>query len=98
MTEHTHDHKLEASFVTLAMSVASAAIMSLGLAPDPTTKKTNVNIDMARFNIDLLDMLKEKTKGNLVKEESDFITNVLSDLKLKFVEVSNREKNPPKTT
>jgi hypothetical protein len=82
--------QLEASFVTLAMSIASSAVMSMGLAPDPQTNKTKVNLDVARFNIDLLDMLEQKTKGNLVKEESDFMKQVLADLKLKFVEVSRK--------
>jgi hypothetical protein len=67
--------------------------MSLGLVPDPQTNKAQVNIDLARFNIDLLDMLEKKTKGNLVKEEQDFMTQVLADLKYKFVEVSGHEKN-----
>jgi hypothetical protein len=66
--------------------------MSLGLAPDPHSNKSKVDLEMARFNIDLLDMLEKKTKGNLVKEEQDFMTHVLADLKFKFVEVSGREK------
>ena len=86
------EHKLEASFVTLAMSIASSALMSLGLVPDPQTNKTKVNMDLARFNIDLLEMLQGKTKGNLVKEEQDFMGQVLSDLKMKFVEVSHGEE------
>jgi hypothetical protein len=93
MTANKTQMPLEASFITLAMSLASATLMSLGLAPDPQTKQTKVNIDLARFNIDLLDMLSKKTKGNLVKEEEEFVTQVLADLKLKFVEVSNREKS-----
>jgi hypothetical protein len=82
----------EANFVTLAMSIASAAAMSLGLAPDPNTQKTKIDVNMARFNIDILEMLKEKTKGNLKKEEEDFLSHVLADLKLKYVEVSNNAK------
>lgn len=97
MTTSEKNQQLEASFVTLAMSVASSALMSLGLVPDPQTNKTKVNIDLARFNIDLLDMLQQKTKGNLVKEEQDFMNQVLADLKFKFVEVSNNEKPKPKT-
>ncbi len=84
------EKKLEASFITLAMSIASAAAMSLGLAPDPQTQKTAVNLDMARFNIDLLEVLQIKTKGNLQKEEEDFMKVVVGDLKLKFVEVSKK--------
>jgi hypothetical protein len=82
--------KLEASFITLSMSIASAAAMSLGLAPDPVTKKTGVDLDMARFNIDLLEVLQNKTKGNLQKEEDDFMKHVLNDLKMKYVEVAKK--------
>jgi hypothetical protein len=81
---------MQASFITLAMSIASTAAMSLGLAPNPQTQKTSVDLDMARFNIDLLEILKEKTKGNLAKEEEDFMTNVTRDLKLKYVEMSKK--------
>mgnify|MGYP000884235557 CR=1 FL=1 len=91
MTKANHEN-LEANFVTLAMSVASGAAISLGLAPDPQSGKTTLNIEMARFNIDLLEMLSEKTKGNLKKEEDDFMKHVLADLKLKFVEVQRRGK------
>ncbi|MDZ4676383.1 MAG: DUF1844 domain-containing protein [Oligoflexia bacterium] len=86
-------NQMEASFITLAMSIASAAAMSLGLAPNPQTKKTEVDVDMARFNIDLLDVLSRKTKGNLAKEEDEFMTRVLADLKLKFVEVNKHGKS-----
>jgi hypothetical protein len=90
--EKNQEHKLEASFLTLAMSIASSAAISLGLSPDPSSGTTKVNVDMARFNIDLLDVLEKKTKNNLAKEEQDFMQHVLADLKIKFVEVSNREK------
>ena len=84
------ENGLEASFITLAMSIASAAAMSLGFCPDPQTEKCKVDLDMARFNIDLLEVLGQKTKGNLQKEEEDFMKHVLADLKLKFVEVSKK--------
>jgi hypothetical protein len=79
---------LEATFSTLAMSIASSAIMSLGLVPNPATNKVEKNIDMARFNIDLLKLLKDKTKGNLETEESQFLDSIIGDLQLKFVEAS----------
>ena len=84
---------MEASFTTLAMSVASAAAMSLGLTPNPQTGKTEKNLSLARFNIDMLNVLKEKTKGNLLKEENEFLTHVLTDLQLRFVEAEKNEKN-----
>jgi hypothetical protein len=77
--------KLEASFSVLAMSIASSAAMALGLAPNPSTNKTEKDKNMAKFNIDLLVMLKDKTKGNLSGDEQKFIETVISDLQMKFV-------------
>jgi hypothetical protein len=78
--------KLEASFSVLTMSIASSAAMALGLAPDPHTNETHKDKNMAKFNIDLLVMLKDKTKGNLNQDESKFIDSVISDLQIKFVQ------------
>lgn len=78
--------KLDASFSVLTMSIASSAAMALGLAPHPQTGETQKDKTMAKFNIDLLLMLKEKTKGNLNTEEQRFIDHILSDLQMKFLE------------
>lgn len=81
------NHSIEASFSTLIMSIGSSASMSLGLSPDPATGKTTVNKDVARFNIDLLTVLEEKTKNNLSTEESSFLKLIISDLQMKFIEL-----------
>ncbi len=77
---------LEASFSTLVMSIGSQAAIHLGLAPHPASGKVEVDKDLARFNIDLLLMLQEKTKDNLSSEESDFLTKLVQDLQLQFVQ------------
>ena len=76
---------LEANFSTLVLSIGSSAAMSLGLAPNPATGETEVDKNMAKFNIDLLEMLKDKTKNNLSDDEEKFMSQMASDLKLKFV-------------
>lgn len=77
---------LEASFSTLILSIASSAAMAMGLAPNPTTNEVEKDMKMARFNIDLLVLLKDKTKNNLDSDEERFLTSVIRDLQLKFVE------------
>lgn len=79
--------KMEASFSILAMSIASSAVMAMGLAPDPQSGKVSKDKNMARFNIDLLVMLQEKTKNNLSSDEKAFLENIISDLQIKFVQV-----------
>lgn len=77
--------KMEASFSVLLMSIASSAVMAMGLAPDPQSGKVNKDKELARFNIDLLVVLQDKTKGNLSGDESKFLENLISDLQMKYV-------------
>lgn len=79
------EQQLEASLSTLFLSVASSAAMSLGMAPDPATGETKVDKKMAKFNIDLLEVLQEKTKNNRTEEEDKLINQLVSDLKMKYV-------------
>jgi hypothetical protein len=85
-----NQQKVEASFSTLILSIGSTAAMGLGLAPHPQTGKIETDLTMARFNIDLLDVLQEKTKNNLQKEEGDFLNNLIADLRMKYVELSKK--------
>jgi hypothetical protein len=82
------DQSLPCSFSTLVLSMASSAVLSLGLEKNPHTGKIEKDLDVARFNIDMLALLKDKTKGNLTKEEQDFLDMVVSDLQMKFVSVT----------
>ena len=77
---------LEASFSVLTMSLASSAAMALGLAPNPQNGETSKDKEMARFNIDLLVMLKDKTKVNLTSDEQRFLDSVVNDLQMKFLQ------------
>lgn len=79
--------KLQANFSMLIMSLGSSAAMAMGLAPDPNTGKVEKDKDMARFNIDLLLMLQEKTKGNLNEEEKSFLQSLIQDLQIKFLQL-----------
>ncbi len=83
-----NEQNLEASFSTLALSIGSSAMMSLGLAPDPNTNKSEKDLKMARFNIDLLVLLQDKTQNNLSDEEDQFLKSIISDLQMRFVEVN----------
>lgn len=82
------EQKLEASFSMLVMSIASSAAMSLGIAPQPETGKTEKDKPMAKFNIDLLVMMQEKTKNNLNDEEKKFIDSIVTDLQTKYLQMN----------
>jgi hypothetical protein len=76
---------LEASFSTLVLSIGSSAAMAMGLAPNHVSGQIEKDLNLARFNIDLLRMLREKTKGNLAADEQKFLDSIVTDLQLKFV-------------
>jgi hypothetical protein len=81
-----HDQSLEATFSVLVMSVASSAAFNLGMSPDPQTGKLETNRPMAKFHIDLLLMLRDKTKSHLTSDESRLLDSILNDLQIKFVQ------------
>ena len=75
-------------FATFVLSLSHGALVHLGDAPDPSGEKSPPDMELARQSIDLLSLMEEKTRGNLTGEEERVLANVLSDLKLRFVEVS----------
>ena len=75
-------------FGTLVFSFATSALINLGVAPDPQTKKTTKNIPVAKQNIEILEILQKKTKGNLSPEENQLMENLLAQVRLRFVEAS----------
>ena len=75
-------------FATFVLSLSHSALMHLGDAPDPGGAKAPPDLEMARQTIDLLALLEEKTHGNLTGEEERMLASALTDLKLRFLEVS----------
>ncbi len=82
------EQKMEASFSMLVMSIASSAAMSLGIAPHPETGQTSKDKAMAKFNIDLLVVMQEKTKNNLDEEEKKFLDSLVTDLQTKYLQMN----------
>ncbi len=77
-------------FPTFVLSVASAAMMGMGLAPRPDTGKQQLDLEVAKQNISLLEMIQQKTKNNLTPDEEKLLDRVLFEVRTKFVEVSKK--------
>lgn len=73
-------------FSSLVLPFFTQALIKLGLAEDPLAKTKEEDLDLAKRLIDLLDILKERTKGNLKNEEEKFLTACLHQLKIAFME------------
>jgi hypothetical protein len=76
----------EADFKFFLTTLGMQAWMALGMVPNPIDNKTEENIDQAKFIIDTLEVLQQKTKGNLDKEETELLEHLLYDLRLAFVD------------
>jgi hypothetical protein len=78
----------EAKFTVLVSSLVTQALVSLGEVEHPISKQKEVDLESARFSIDLLQVLSEKTRGNLTDLEKRYLEGVLYDLRMRFVEAS----------
>jgi len=72
-------------FSSLLLSLGSSALIQMGEVADPVTHKAAKNLPAAKQTVDLIALLKEKTKGNLTTEEGRLIDDLLYDLRLRFV-------------
>jgi hypothetical protein len=77
-------------FTTFVLGLASTALIHLGATPNPETGTSQVDLVLARETLDLISLLREKTRGNLTEDEQRVLENVLADLRLRFVEASRR--------
>jgi len=77
----------EPDFNFFITTLAIQASIFLGDMPNPATNKKEIDLPQAKFIIDTLSMLKEKTKGNLNQDENTLIENVLYELRMHYVTV-----------
>jgi hypothetical protein len=73
-------------FSSLVLPFYTQAIIKLGLARDPLTDREAEDLDLAKRLIDLLDILKERTKGNLKPEEEKFLDACIQQLKISYMD------------
>jgi hypothetical protein len=75
-------------FAALVLSLSASAMLQLGLESTPDAPKAVVDLPLAKQTIDILEMLREKTRGNLDESEDSLLENVLHELRMKYVELS----------
>lgn len=78
----------EVTFSNFVFSLITQTLMQLGEIQDPASKETTKSLPLAKQTIDLIGMLKEKTSGNLTKEEEALIDSALYDLRMRYVKTS----------
>jgi hypothetical protein len=83
---------LQIDFASFLMIYLQTALIHLGELEDSVEKKPQINLEAARQIIDILDMLKEKTRGNLTQEEERYLESMLFDLRMRYVEKAKKPK------
>lgn len=80
-------------FIALVTSLASTCWMQLGKVPNPMTNKIEKELDNAKFTIDILRMLRDKTRGNLTNDEERLLLSVIADLELNYADELKKQDN-----
>ena len=88
--QHRTDESSEVSFSGLVLMLGTTALVHLGAAPDPASGETKVNLGQAKQVLDLLDVLKAKTAGNLTGAEARILDDLLFDLRLHYLDAAKR--------
>lgn len=83
------------NFAALVSMLTTQAFFAMGLLQIKGEEKREPDMELAKYNIDMLETLEEKTKGNLTEEEKKVLENTLNQLRMGYVQVA--EQVPPKT-
>ncbi len=81
----------EVNFNSLIFSLSSSALLNMGDIAEPQTGERKKDLPMAKYSIDIISMLQEKTKGNLTEEEHKFLDSILADLRLRYVKAAKKQ-------
>ncbi len=77
--------ELKMDFSGFILSLNASALIHLGEIPDPHSKKREVNIPAAKHTITILEILAEKTEGNLSEEEKQLLDDMIYNIRMKYV-------------
>ncbi|WP_022670839.1 DUF1844 domain-containing protein [Hippea alviniae] len=80
-------------FADLILSLAQSVYVLLGVVEDPFSKEKKIDLKQAKYTIDLIEVLKEKTEGNLLKDEQELLEEVLYDLRMKYLYALDKHKS-----
>ena len=94
-TEQERPELPPVDFSAFIAELGTTAFAYLGGLQNPETKEVFVDLEMAKRTIDTIDLLKEKTKGNLTAPESNLLDNTLYNLRMTYIRLANNPPPPP---
>ena len=78
----------EINFSSFLLSLSSSVLLHLGEIADPQSGEKKKDLVLAKQSIDIINLLQEKTKGNLTQEEEKLLEHLLYDLRMRFVKAN----------
>lgn len=88
MNDNNEQHGIP--FSAFILSLSTMALAALGQCDDPAFNSIPQDPEIARNNIDILLMLREKTKGNLSNDEEKLLQTVIYDLQMRYVQITQK--------
>ena len=85
-------------FITYLQNLVATAQLYLQGIPDPETDEVVINLGLVKGIIDTIEMLQEKTKGNLTAPETNFLSNTLYELRMGYVRAVSRQQAAAEAT
>jgi len=98
MSNEQNFKKEEIIFMQFVMGLSQSGMMQLGKIMNPMTQKIEKDLNAASATIDMLCMLREKTKGNLGKSEEEILNSSISTLQMNYVDEQKAEENVEQTS
>lgn len=96
MAQNESGKKDEFHFVQLVLMFQSAAVQQMGKVQNPITQKIERNLDQAKFSIDMLEMIQNKTKNNLSENEKKFLEHTLFELRMNYLDEIKKDEQKKK--
>ncbi|MCC7204711.1 MAG: DUF1844 domain-containing protein [Phycisphaeraceae bacterium] len=81
-----------ADFTTLVSTMATQALLAMGLIADPRSGQRYLSLDVARHHIDMLGVIEQKTKGNLSEQEQELVSGTLYELRQHYIQVASTKR------
>lgn len=90
-TNNNQEAPIQANFIQFLYGMAAQTQIQLGLIDNPLSGKSEPNLVQAKYSIDLLGILEEKTRGNLTEEEDEYLKKILDQLRICYVDIESKK-------
>ena len=92
MTSSSQEPEFHPTMSQIVATFGVQALVACGKLVNPVTQKHDVDLRMAKYHIGVLELLKQKTVGNLTNEDDQALTNTLHQVKMAYLDASSHAR------